>query len=110
MDVLIVYCISFQPGECICKTGWSGADCNQCIPYWACPEKGPENCNLPNECICFNTVDNFLCNNTKTDTGNLRINLKSVSLESMPFTLWNKSFNSKKIQPNLIPSKMIPIG
>ena len=25
-------------------------------------------------------------------------------------TLWNKSFNSKKIQPNLIPSKIIPIG
>ena len=24
-------------------------------------------------------------------------------------TLWNKSFNSKKIQPNLIQSKMIPI-
>ena len=26
------------------------------------------------------------------------------------FTLWNKSFNSEKIQPNLIPSKNIPIG
>ena len=26
------------------------------------------------------------------------------------FTLWNKSFNSEKIQPNLIPSKIIPIG
>ena len=26
------------------------------------------------------------------------------------YTLWNKSFNSEKIQPNLIPSKIIPIG
>ena len=25
-------------------------------------------------------------------------------------TLWNKSFNGEKIQPILIPQKMIPIG
>ena len=25
-------------------------------------------------------------------------------------TLWNKSFNSEKIQPILIPSKIIPVG
>jgi len=32
------------------------------------------------------------------------------NLVQVLYTLWNKSFNSKKIQPNLIPSKIIPIG
>ena len=69
--------ISLQPGECICQTGWSGPDCNQCIPYWNCPEKGPENCNAPNDCICFSTFDNFLCNETIV---NVRGNFPQLSI------------------------------
>ena len=37
--------------------------------------------------------------------------LKQLELTSVvSYTLWNKSFNSEKIQPILIPSKIIPVG
>ena len=35
---------------------------------------------------------------------------QSLKVIHSHFTLWNKSYNNKKIQPNLIPSKFIPIG
>ena len=66
MHVEIKFSSLFQPGECICHTGWSGSDCNQCIPYWACPEQGPNSCIEPNDCICFETTNNFICNHTRT--------------------------------------------
>ena len=43
---------------CICSTGWKGAACDQCMPYWGCPEDGT--CNNPNECICSDAT-NPLC-------------------------------------------------
>ena len=46
-------CNSHSGGNyCICETGWSGAGCDQCVPYWDCPEKGALSCTHPNECIC----------------------------------------------------------
>ena len=43
---------------CICSTGWKEAACDQCMPYWGCPEDGT--CNNPNECICSDAT-NPLC-------------------------------------------------
>ena len=55
-----------QDNFCICETGWKGDDCKQCVPYWECPNQGEDACNVPNECLCGETVDdpNGLCNNT----------------------------------------------
>ena len=50
-----IFCVhKFQgycdiPETCICKTGWSGPNCDVCVPYWNC-EGYCEN--EPWECIC----------------------------------------------------------
>ncbi len=33
-------------------SGWKGEACDQCVPYWDCPNKAADACNLPNECFC----------------------------------------------------------
>ena len=30
-----------------------GENCNQCRPYWNCPNQEDNACNEPNECICY---------------------------------------------------------
>ena len=38
---------------CICETGWSNDLCDQCVPYWECPNKDESTaCIKPNECLC----------------------------------------------------------
>ena len=70
---------SFEDGHhnfCICENGWKGEknikiinfvfknvkkcinillgeNCNQCRPYWNCPNQEDNACNEPNECICY---------------------------------------------------------
>ena len=46
-------CVEADPDNCcICETGWQGEKCDQCVPYWDCPERGNSACVRPNECIC----------------------------------------------------------
>ncbi|TRY80742.1 hypothetical protein TCAL_15407 [Tigriopus californicus] len=56
-----------SPDTCICKAGWQGPSCSECVPYWICPEDGY--CYEPNQCICNSTVtdkDRFdICNREK---------------------------------------------
>ena len=50
-----------EPDTCLCKTGWEGESCDECVPYWFCPASGT--CNEPNQCICGSGVaDNGYCN------------------------------------------------
>ena len=39
---------------CICETGWTNPGCDQCKPYWECPNQEADACLLPNECHCPN--------------------------------------------------------
>ena len=42
---------------CLCNTGWQGDSCDDCCPYWNCPEtNGTIACLLPNECRCSDTT------------------------------------------------------
>ena len=45
---------------CACEAGWQGEKCDQCVPYWNCPNQNVDNfdspdglsCILPNQCWC----------------------------------------------------------
>ena len=50
-----------QPDTCLCETGWQGAKCDECVPYWNCPSQTKDACVEPNQCICTND-DNKFCN------------------------------------------------
>lgn len=60
-----------KPGECRCKTGWVGDDCDTCHPYPGCKNG---TCRRPWECNCKPGWGGFLCDeqldycekNTKT--------------------------------------------
>merc|ERR1711862_962978 len=45
--------------QCICETGWKSKACDECVPYWNCPNQGKDACNLPNECLCHNGSSHF---------------------------------------------------
>ena len=42
---------------CLCDKGWKGSACNECVPYWECPNQSIDACNLPNECHCDGSND-----------------------------------------------------
>ena len=49
-----------KPGECLCRQGWSGPDCDQCMTHPGCPEEGK--CIEPWDCICNSTtITNKYC-------------------------------------------------
>ena len=37
---------------CICEEGWKGESCENCVPYWNCPNQKADACLIPNECRC----------------------------------------------------------
>ena len=41
-----------------------GENCNQCRPYWNCPNQEDNACNEPNECICYPSNKNQFCSKT----------------------------------------------
>ena len=43
-----------KPDECVCRQGYSGETCDDCIPHPGCPSKGT--CVHPWDCICGNVV------------------------------------------------------
>ena len=60
-------CVEGNPNFCLCHTGWQGDSCDECCPYWECPETNHTiACIVPNECRCSTEVaDNDktgLCN------------------------------------------------
>ncbi len=49
------YCFfPLQPDECLCKNGWEGSTCEDCVRYWSCPSGGT--CREPNQCVCTREV------------------------------------------------------
>ncbi|CAI8025224.1 Delta-like protein B [Geodia barretti] len=40
-----------NPGQCLCRSGWTGIGCHQCQPSSGCSMIGGF-CNVPGECIC----------------------------------------------------------
>ena len=43
---------------CICETGWKNDLCDQCVPYWECPNTDESTaCKKPNECLCPRGVE-----------------------------------------------------
>ena len=38
-----------------------GENCDQCRPYWNCPNQEDNACNEPNECICNPSNKNQFC-------------------------------------------------
>ena len=62
---------------CMCQNGWQGKSCDQCIPYWECPNQQEDACVLPSQCICNdNTVDpKGLCHNEAVYPGEKTTNI-----------------------------------
>ncbi|TRY80353.1 hypothetical protein TCAL_15455, partial [Tigriopus californicus] len=82
------FCI--EPDTCICKAGWQGSSCSECVPYWICPEDGY--CYEPNQCICNSTVtdgDHFeICNQEKINGPMHREHEGECSLKCTEFTAY----------------------
>ena len=66
---------SAQPGDCICKTGFSGPRCDQCAKgYHNYPNCSPCPCNLAGtlngacdgECVCKANVEGQRCDKCKS--------------------------------------------
>ena len=52
-----------MPDTCICRDGWTGPNCTECVPYWNCQHGS---CNKPWECNCDKGYFGLECNDTKT--------------------------------------------
>ena len=52
-----------MPDTCICKDGWTGPNCTECVPYWNCQHG---TCQKPWECNCDAGYFGLECNDTKT--------------------------------------------
>ena len=52
-----------MPDTCICRDGWTGPNCTECVPYWNCQHGS---CKKPWECNCDPGYFGLECNDTKT--------------------------------------------
>ena len=52
-----------MPETCLCKPGWQGPNCTECVPYWNCQHGY---CEQPWECICKPGYHGAQCNETES--------------------------------------------
>ena len=64
-----------QPDTCLCKPGWRGPECADCVPYWDCPPFGF--CIEPNQCYCSTNSSDPYCNHHAIN-GELRMEATSL--------------------------------
>lgn len=89
-----------KPGECRCKVGWWGKNCDVCYPYPGCVNG---DCRRPWECNCKEGWGGMLCDegNVKTfykkhwNNGQETLSVrKSLAFSSLEYTILKNSLLS----------------
>lgn len=60
-----------QPGQCLCKFGWTGMDCSYCLTLFGCVHG---HCSRPLECRCEEGWTGVFCSTPKCKDGCHQIN------------------------------------
>merc|ERR1719431_835434 len=93
-----------QDNFCVCENGWKSDACNQCVPYWNCPNQGNDACVKPNECICPDGVDDQTCKlNSMNKTTKLNMKGSSNTQTGSRPSIENFRGNDKTTRPPRAP-------